>query len=135
VRRLIERDTADRLRGLKPAIGFAGSLFAVWCQILLLATASLTPLAIDAVPVGNVPICHADEGTQPAQQKPGHAAHDCALCVLCVSHTLPLALLPPTPTLPDQHSVAAVRLDAAQPRAPPVGLVAAAQPRGPPSLI
>jgi hypothetical protein len=135
VRRLIERNATVPPRGLKPAIGFAASLLAAWCQILLLATIALAPLRIGADPVGNVPICHADEGTQPAQQKPGHPAHNCNLCVLCVSHALPLALLSPTQALPDRYSVAAVRLDAAQPRAPPVRLLAAAQPRGPPSLI
>jgi hypothetical protein len=123
------------LQGLKPTIGFAASLLAVWCQILLLATISLAPLAISPDPLGNVPICHHDDGTQPAQHTPGNPAHDCALCVLCLSHALPLAILSPTPNLPLRQSAAIVRLDAARPRAPPVYLVAAAQPRGPPSLI
>ena len=116
-------------------MGFAASLLAVWCQILFLATISLAPLDISAAPLGDVPICHADEGTQPARQKPDHPAHDCALCVICLSHASPLATLVPRPTLPERRSTPIVRLEAAYPRAPPVRLVAAAQPRGPPSLI
>jgi hypothetical protein len=125
---------AVSLQRLKPTIGFAASLLAVWCQILLLATISLSPLAIGAGPAGSVPICHADDGTQPAQQKPDHPAHDCALCVLCLSHASPLAILAPPPQLPERQSVVTARRAAAYPRAPPVRLVAAAQPRGPPSL-
>ncbi len=120
VRRSLERNSAVPLQGLKPAIGFAASLLAVCWQVFLLATISLAPLAIGADPVENVPICHADEGTQPAQRPPGHPGHDCALCALCVSHALPLALLSSGPTPYVRHSVVAVRRDAAQPRAPPV---------------
>jgi hypothetical protein len=134
VRRALNRNPVS-LQRLKPTVGFAASLLAVWCQILLLATISLAPLDISAGPVGDVPICHADEGTQPAQQKPDHPAHDCALCVICLSHASPLAILAPRPTLPERRPMPIVRLEAAYPRAPPVRLVAAAQPRGPPSLI
>ena len=130
----LERNAVS-LQRLKPTVGFAASLLAVWCQILLLATISLAPLDIGAGPVGDVPICHADDGTQPAQQKPDHPAHDCALCVICLSHASPLAILAPPPQLPERQSVATARRAAAYPRAPPVRLVAAAQPRGPPSLI
>jgi len=133
VQRLLERNATAAAQRLKPTIGFGASLLAVWCQILLLASISLAPLAVDADPVGNVPICHAEDETQPAQQKPGHPAHDCALCVLCLPHASPLAILSPTPALPERRSVAATRLDAAHPRAPPVHLISAAQPRGPPS--
>jgi hypothetical protein len=135
VRRMAKRYTDVRLQGMNPTIGFAASLFAVWCQILLLATISLAPLANGPDALGNVPICHADGGTQPAPQNPGQPAHDCALCVLCLSHALPMGVLSPTPTLPDPQSIAVVRLDAARARAPPVRLAASAQPRGPPSLI
>lgn len=116
-------------------IGFAASLLAVWCQILLLATISLLPLSNSTGPLGNIPICHTDDGTQPAQQKPGQPTHDCVLCVLCLSHVLPMALLSPTPMLPERRSIAIVRLDSAEPRAPPIRPVAAARARGPPSLI
>ena len=134
VRRALNRNAVS-LQRLKPTVGFAASLLAVWCQILFLATISLAPLDISAGPLGDVPICHADEGTRPAQQKPDHPAHDCALCVICLSHASPLATLAPMPTLPERRSTPIVRLEAAYPRAPPVRLVAAAQPRGPPSLI
>jgi hypothetical protein len=110
---VLERNAAVLLQGLKPTIGFAASLLAVCCQILLLGTISLAPLASGADPMGTVPICHADDVTQPAQQKPRHPARDCALCVLCLSHTSPLAILSPPPVLPERRSVAAVRLDAA----------------------
>jgi hypothetical protein len=132
---VLERNAAGPFQRLKPTIGLAASLLAVWCQILLLATISLAPLAIGADPAGSVPICHADDGTQPAQQKPDRPAHDCAICVICLSHAWPVAVLPPTPQLPERHSVVTVRRAAAHPRAPPVRLIAAAQPRGPPSLI
>jgi hypothetical protein len=129
----LERNAVS-FRRLKPAAGFAASFLAVWCQILLLATISLAPLDVSAGPVGSVPICHADDGTQPAQQKPDRPAHDCALCVICLSHAWPVAILAPTPQLPERQSVLPVRCAAAYPRAPPVRLVAAAQPRGPPPL-
>jgi hypothetical protein len=125
---------AVSLQRLKATIGFAASLLAIWCQILFLATISLSPLASGASPIGDVPICHADDGTQPAQQKPNHPAHDCILCVLCLSHASPLAILAPTPQLPRHQTVAAVQLGAVYARGPPISLVAAAQPRGPPSL-
>jgi hypothetical protein len=121
---LPERNAAIPLRGLKPTIGFAASLLAAWCQILLLATISLAPLAIG----------DAGDATPPAQQKPAHPTHDCALCVFCLSHAMPAALLSPAPALPERQSVATGRLAAAYPRAPPPRPVAAAQPRGPPSL-
>jgi hypothetical protein len=126
--------------GLRPTIGFAASLLAVCCQILLLATISLAPLAVAADPFAadpfaNVPICHLEDGTQPAQQTPGQPAHNCALCAICLAHALPSPILSPTPALPVRHSITIVRLDAAQPRAPPFRRPAAAQPRGPPSLI
>ena len=132
--RVVERN-AISLRRLKPTVGFAASLLAVWCQILLLATISLAPLDIGAGPVGDVPICHTGDGAQPAQQKPDHPAHDCALCVICLSHASPLAILAPPPQLPERKSPTTARRAAAYPRAPPARLVAAAQPRGPPSLI
>ena len=132
MRRLLKRNLVS-LQGLKPTVGFATSLFAVWCQILLLAAISLAPLAINADPIGSVPICHTDDGTPPAQQKPDRPAHDCALCVLCLSHASPLAILAPTPQLPEHQPVATVRLAAAYPRGPPPRIVASAQPRGPPS--
>jgi hypothetical protein len=114
--------------------GFAASLLAAWCQILLLATISLAPLEIGTGP-GHFPICHADAETQPAKQEPALPVHDCAQCVLCLSQASPLAILSPAPMLPERRTVVIVRLDAAHPRAPPVRLVFAAQPRGPSTLI
>ena len=132
--RALERNATIAFQGLKPAIGFAASLLAVWCQILLLATISLAPLERMADPVGDFQICHTDNGSQPAHQ-PSHPAHSCVLCVCCISHAVSLAILSPMQTLPSGRTVASVHLCAVQARAPPVLLVAAAQPRGPPSLI
>jgi hypothetical protein len=133
----MEHHATIRFRYLKSSIGFAASLLAVWCQIVLLATISLAPLTAASAPLGSFPICHADasEETQPAQQTPDHHTHDCVLCAICLAHALPLAIVTPPATLPVRHSVAAVRLDAARARAPPVRLVTAAQPRGPPSSL
>ncbi len=130
-----ERCAAVPFARRQPTIGFAASLLAVCCQILMLATISLAPLVIGVDPLGNVPICHLESGTQPAQQTPGQPTHNCALCAICLAQALPPAILPPTPALPDRQAIAIVRLDAAQPRAPPFRRLAAAQPRGPPSLI
>jgi hypothetical protein len=111
-------------------------LFAVWCQIVLVAAISLAPLPVVADSLGNIPICHADDGTRPGDHAPSQPAHDCALCVLCVAHAVPLAVLAPSsPVLAQRHFVVVARPVVAQPRAPPVRPVAAAQPRGPPSLI
>jgi hypothetical protein len=120
-------------RAMKPKIGFAASLLAVWCQIVLLATISLAPLTIGADRLRDAPICHAQDGTPPAA--PGQPTHDCALCAICLAHATPLAILPPTSTLARGQIAIPLRLAVAQPRAPPIHLIAAAQPRGPPSLI
>lgn len=112
-------------------IGFAASLVAVWCQILLVASISLAPLAIAADPLGSAPICHVADGTQPAQHAP---VHQCVLCAICLAQAMPSAILSPPPALPGQKIITLVRVGAAQPRAPPLRLVSAAQPRGPPSL-
>jgi len=129
---------ADRFQYWQPATGLAASLLAVWCQILLVATIAVAPFAMAADPLAGAPICHvatdSDSG-QPAQHKPNHPCHDCVLCVLCLAHASAVPILPTTPTLPERRSIATVRLDTGQPRAPPVRPVAAAQPRGPPSLI
>ncbi len=135
VRRVPERDPIALFRRLQPTLGFAASLLAVWCQILLLATISLVPAAMADDPIANVPICHSHDRTQPAQPTPAQPPHNCALCALCLAHAAPLAILPPTPALPERQSVAATQPGAAHPRAPPLRPVAAAQPRGPPSLI
>jgi hypothetical protein len=131
----MEHNATGLLRGRKTVIGFAASMLAAWCQILLLATISSAPLALVADPAGNIPICHADEKTPPAQQEPvNHPSHECAPCILCISHLLPLALQPSRPTLPEQRWVLAHRLDTPYPRAPPSRLIVAAQPRGPPLI-
>ena len=116
-------------------LGFAASMLAVCCQILLLATISLAPLAVAADPLGNAPICHAEDAGQQAPHAPTQPAHNCALCAICLAHAAPVAIVAPALALPERQFVATVRLVAAQPRAPPVLLRAAAQPRGPPSLI
>ena len=134
VRRALERNATIAFEGLKPAIGFAVSLLAVWCQVLLLATISLAPVGVGADPVGSFPICHSENGSQPAPQ-PGHSDHNCAVCVCCITHALSLAIMSSVQMLPGGQSVASVSLYTSQPRAPPVLLVAAAQPRGPPSTI
>jgi Protein of unknown function (DUF2946) len=117
---------------LNSVIGFAASLLAVWCQILLLASISLAPSAMAADPLGDIPICHTDDGTQPVKQKPGEPGHNCTLCALCLSNVSPLAILSPPPTLFALQSVAIVQPAEAIPQAPPVVVVFAAQPRGPP---
>jgi hypothetical protein len=122
--------------GVEHAIGFAASVLAILCQIILLATISLPPFAIRAGPVGNARICHADDETQPSQQpeKSDHHSHDCALCVLCLSHAHALAVLAPVLVLPERQSIETVQLAPVWPRAPPVRLTFAPQPRGPPPL-
>jgi hypothetical protein len=123
-------------RVMKSAVRFTVTWLAAWCQIIAVAAMPLGPLAAGLDPLAEVPICHADaDGGQPRPSAPIRGRHDCAQCVLCVSHALPLALLSPLPALPDRRADLIVRLEAAQPRGPPVRLVAAAQPRGPPSLI
>ena len=121
---------------MRSALRFTVTWLAAWCQVIAVAAMPFGPIAVGLDPLGNVPICHADaDGGQLPPAPPTHGGYDCVLCVLCVSHASPLALLSPTPTLPDRHSVTVARLDAAQPRAPPARLVVAAQARGPPSLI
>jgi len=134
VRRVPERTRISGFPRLQPTLGFAASLLAVWCQILLLASISLVPAAMAVDPLANVPICHIHDGTPPAQPPPAQPAHNCALCALCMAQAVPLAVLPPTQALPERQSVATTSPGKAQPRAPPVRRLVAAQPRGPPSL-
>ena len=117
--------------------GFAASLLAVLCQVLLVAALTPVPLALAADPLDGVPICHAetDGDSLPAPRKQDHPAHDCELCALCLSYAQPLAVLSSTPVLPERAFTARVLHDAWQARAPPVRLVSAAQPRGPPPLV
>jgi hypothetical protein len=131
VRRADQRNVTIPGQGLKPMIGFAASLFAVWCQVILLVAISLAPLGAGAQPVGNAPICHTDRGSRPARQQPSHPSRNRVLCVFCVSSALPLGVVSPAPMLQRQF-VADVRLNFTQPQVPSVRLVAAAQPRGPP---
>ena len=67
MRRAHDRIVAVRTGSVEHATGFAASLLAVLCQIILLAPISLPPFAIGADPIGNAPICHADDETQPSQ--------------------------------------------------------------------
>jgi len=138
VRQRATKCQAGRFPRWQTATGFAASLLAVWCQILLVSTIAVAPFAMAADPLAGAPICHVatdgDSG-QPARHKPNHPGHDCVLCVLCLAHASSVPILPATPNLPERRAIVAVRVDAAQPRAPPVRPVAAAHPRGPPSLI
>jgi hypothetical protein len=121
---------------LRSAIGFGASLFAVCCQVILLATLSFAPQFTISGQAGGSPICHADtdDTTQPVPQAPsGHHEHDCALCAVCIAQSLQLAMASPQASLSDRHSAATIPRHAAQPRAPPVHPVAAAPPRGPPN--
>jgi hypothetical protein len=115
-------------------------MFAAWCQILLVVALAHVPQAqadnsLD--PLDCYRMCHpdADDGGPPTPQRQDHSGHGCVLCVLCVGHASPVALLSSPSALPDRQCIAVVLLDAYRPRAPPVLLVSAAQPRGPPSLI
>lgn len=119
---------------MKSVIRFTLMWLAAWCQVLVVATMPLAPLAMAADPLGEVPICHASD---PADGRhtplPDHGPHDCAPCVICCQmHASPMAVLSPTPQLPVLQSVAAIRNHTAQPRAPPFRAILAAQPRGPP---
>ena len=136
VRRVRKRTVAVFAESVERAIGFAATLLAVLCQIVLVATISLPP-SIVADPIGSAPICHGDGDTQAPQQpeKSDHHSYDCALCVLCLSHALSLAVPAPVPVLPEPQSIETVQLAAVWSRAPPVRLAFAPQPRGPPPLI
>ena len=121
---------------MRSVIRFTVMWLAAWCQVLVVATMPLTPLAMAAVPLGEVPICHASD---PADGKrtpsPDHRQHDCTLCVICSQmHASPIALLSPAPHIPVLRSVVVIRHHTVQPRAPPFRAVLAAQPRGPPRL-
>ena len=120
-------------RGAGFMVGLAASLFAVWFQILLLATISLAPIGID--PVGNVPICHADDDGQPARHTPDQPRHECALCVTCLAHASLLAIVTSGIAFPDRPVIVVRKLTVVYARAPPVRSIAAAQPRAPPALI
>jgi hypothetical protein len=120
---------------MRSAVSLLASWFAAWCQVVVVAATPLAPLAANAGPLGDVPICHA--GSEPnAPSQPGHDSHECVLCcAICLAHGWSAAILSPAPAVPRREAVSLVRLDAAQPRAPPLRLASAAQPRGPPSLI
>lgn len=121
---------------MKSVVRFTVMWLAAWCQVLVVATVPLAPLAMAAGPLGGMPICHAPDPAGSGQQTPSpdHGQHDCALCVMCAQiHASSAALLSPSPSLPERQAVAAVQHHTAQPRAPPVRVAFAAQPRGPPS--
>jgi len=121
---------------MRSVIRFTLMWLAAWCQVLVVATMPLAPLAMAADPLGEIPICHAPKPADGQQTpSPDHGQHDCALCVMCAQMHAPTAvLLSPTPALPERQTVAIIRHHTAQPRAPPVRIAVAAQPRGPPSL-
>ena len=112
-------------------------MFATWCQILLVVSLAHMPQAQAADALDCVRMCHgdADDDGSPAPQHQDHSGHDCVLCVMCIGHASPAALLSSPPALPDRQFTVVVLLDAYRPRAPPVRPVFAAQPRGPPPLI
>lgn len=120
-----------RRRGVGP-FGLLLAAFALLGQLML--GAATMPAA--ASPLGEVPICHADDGGVPATPA-GHRHHgaDCALCPLCAALTQPAAALAAPPVLPAPRLVAAPRPSPparAPPPATPTRL--AAQPRGPPPV-
>jgi hypothetical protein len=120
---------------MRSVIRFTVMWLAAWCQVLVVATMPLAPLAMAADPLGDIPICHAAGPSDSGQRNPlpEHGQHDCALCVMCQMHGSPMALLSPAPSLPQRQTIAIVRHQTAQPRAPPFRAVLAAPPRGPPS--
>jgi hypothetical protein len=123
---------------MRSVIHFASMWLAAWCQVLVVATMPLAPVAMAAAdPLEDIPICHASNPANGQQiPSPEHGPHDCALCVMCCQmHAAPAALLSPTPILPATQAVAVIRHHTAQPRAPPFRAVLAAQPRGPPSSL
>lgn len=136
VRRRLDRNGLAANRRVSP-VGFAALMFAAWCQILLVVALAHTPQAQAADALDCIRMCQADgdgDGT-PAPQQQDHSGHDCVLCVMCVGHAAPVALLSSPPVLPDRQFTVVVLIDGYRPRAPPVQAVFAAQPRGPPSLI
>jgi hypothetical protein len=120
---------------MKSAVRFTVMWLAAWCQVLVVATVPLAPIAMAAGPLDGIPICHAPDPADTGHQTPlpDHGQHDCTLCVMCAQLHAPAAVLTPSPLLPERQIVSSVRHHAAQPRAPPVRIVFAAQPRGPPS--
>ena len=111
-------------------------MFAAWCQVLLVVSLAHMPQAQAADALDCVRMCQADAETMAAgPAASGSSGQDCVLCVMCIGHASPAALLSSPPALPDRQFTAVVLLDAYRPRAPPVRLVFAAQPRGPPPLI
>jgi hypothetical protein len=120
---------------MQPVVRFAVTWLAAWCQVILVATMPLGPLATGLGPLGDVPICHADADTgQPNPPQP-HPGHDCVLCAVCQLHGGSIALLALASVPTQRQAVSVARFEIAQPRAPPASLNIAAQPRGPPSLI
>lgn len=117
------------------AVRFAITWLAVWCQVFLVATMPAGAPVFAADPLGNIPICRAEtDSGQHAPSRPAHEGHDCALCVICQTHTSLVALPSSAPALPVQQAMAIRAREAPRARAPPSLLVLAAQPRGPPSL-
>jgi hypothetical protein len=112
-------------------------MFAAWCQVLLVISLAHMPQAQAADLLDCVRMClaDADDGGSPAPRHKDHSGQDCVLCVMCIGHASPAALLSSPPALPDRRFTTVAPLDAYRPRAPPVRLVRAAQPRGPPPLI
>jgi hypothetical protein len=112
-------------------------VFAACCQILLVVSLAHMPQVQAADVLDCVRMCQADadDDGSPAPRQQDHSGHDCVLCVMCIGHASPAALLSLPPALPDRQFTAVVLLDSYRPRAPPVRSVIAAQPRGPPPLI
>ncbi len=120
---------------MRPVIRFTMMWLAAWCQVLVVATMPLAPVAMAADALGDIPICHAPNPADGQQSpSPEHGQHDCTICVICCQmHAPAVALLSPTLTLPVTQTVTVIRHHTAQPRAPPFRAILAAQPRGPPS--
>lgn len=119
---------------MSSAIRFAVMWLAACCQVLVVGVMPTATLVMAADPLGGIPICHAVDQGDSGQRipLPERRQHDCAIC--SQMHASPLALLSPAPSLPTWQMIGMLRLDAAEPRAPPSRASPAAQPRGPPFL-
>ena len=76
-------------------VGFAALMFAAWCQVLLVVSLARMPQAQAADALDCVRMCQADadDDGSPAPRHQDHSGHDCVLCVMCIGHASPAALL------------------------------------------
>lgn len=112
------------------------SLFVRTC-ILLAVLVRLVPGTVETMlravdPLGGVTICHVESDETTPVGSDNRSLHDCALCPVCLTASLPLL----TPTVGQQpvRTVAVLASATATPPAtgPPASRFVAARPRGPP---